>query len=134
MTCIALVININNQSLSRILNFKPLFVTILLCFTLFSVQLPRNVCVANRNIGQICLNIFYLFYQFYFSSIPPSGSVCRLYFILTILCLTNCSEECHKIDKTDKNFIFSIISKNHTLNSRPQTISRIYINRHKLCI
>ena len=30
---------------------------------LFSVQPPRKVCVANRNIGQICLNIF-IFYLF----------------------------------------------------------------------
>ena len=35
MTYLALVINPNNQSLSLILNFKPLFVTILLCCTLF---------------------------------------------------------------------------------------------------
>ena len=60
MTYLAFEISPNSQSLSRILNFKPLFVTILSCFILFSVQPLRKVCVANRNIGQICLNIFYL--------------------------------------------------------------------------
>ena len=63
---------LNNQSLSRILDFKSSFVTILLCFSLFFfVQPPSKVCIANRNIGQ---NFF--FKQIYFSY----SSLCYLFY------------------------------------------------------
>ena len=45
---------------TRILYFKSSFVTILLCFSLFFfVQPPREVCIANRNIGQKFVCFFF---------------------------------------------------------------------------
>ena len=38
----------------------------------------KNVCLSDRNIGQIRLNIHFLFYSFvYFFIYLPLGSVCR---------------------------------------------------------
>ena len=75
----------NNKSLSCILNFKPLFVMILLCFSLSSFPFsPRGRFVLQTEISGkfqkfiIYFSCFSLFV--YFLPLPPLGSVCRLYF------------------------------------------------------
>ena len=78
----------SNQSLSCILNFKPLFVTILFCFSIISSPFsPRGRFVLQTEI----LGKFIITFQlFYFLPLPPLGSVCRLYLTFSINVYTRC--------------------------------------------
>ena len=47
----------------------------------------KNVCLSNQNIGQICLNIYFLFFSFvYFFIALPYGSVCQFIFSTSYYC------------------------------------------------